>query len=469
MTIQAKQTLQQRLLLAPNIALALEVLRMPAMELQIYLRQQLEENPLLEIDDAMEEADPRVQSELQPDPQDASQNGDTPQAHLDEDWMVHWHGDDEREEPEDGPSRRDQRATTASSLYESLQLQLGYQTFSPEEHRLALAIIDHLDEYGYLDAALEGLAAEFGANADQMGAALRIIQQMEPAGVGARDLRECLMLQLEHQDARESLAYRILQDAFHHFSKNRPEAIVRALAAPMEAVAAACEQLRQLNPKPGGAFSGDLPPSVVPDLVIHRRERHFDVELNDQELPQIKVNRSYYRMLKDPKTPEEAKGFLTEKFRRAAWLIKAIDERNATLLAIARCLISLQNGFLEHGPRALKPLTQSQVAALIGRHSSTVSRAITGKSIDTPYGIFRLEQLFASGVPQAARAGEVSDEMVKFEIQRLIAHEDPQRPLSDAAMVHRLAQRSLSVARRTIAKYRAELKILPAHLRRRTV
>ena len=212
---------------------------------------------------------------------------------------------------------------------------------------------------------------------------------------------------------------------------------------------------------------GDVSPSLVPDLIVHRRERHFDVELNDQQMPQVKVSRAYYRMLKDANTPADAKEFLVEKFRRAGWLIKAIDERNATLLAIARCLISLQNGFLEQGPRALKPLTQSQVAGLVGRHASTVSRAISGKSIDTPYGIFRLEQLFASGIPQTSRAAPVSDELIKSEIQRLIAQEDPRHPLSDAAMTHRLAQHSLTVARRTIAKSRAELKVLPAPLRRR--
>ena len=169
------------------------------------------------------------------------------------------------------------------------------------------------------------------------------------------------------------------------------------------------------------------------------------------------------------------------KFRKASWLIKAIDERNTTLLAIARCLISLQRDFLEHGPKALKPLTQAQVASLIGRHPSTVSRAIAGKTLDTPFGIFRLEQFFASGVPQGrggsppsgaaehadGRAESISDERIKSELARLIASEDPAHPLSDAALVARLAEQHIVVARRTVAKYRLALKLLPAHLRRR--
>jgi len=181
----------------------------------------------------------------------------------------------------------------------------------------------------------------------------------------------------------------------------------------------------------------------------------------------VGINRSYHRMLKDPATPEDAKEFLLKKFRQASWIVKAIDERNTTLLAIGRCLISLQRDFVEQGPKALKPLTQSQVASLIGRHASTVSRAIAGKSLDTPYGVFRLEQLFASGVSQGTASEDVSDATIKSEIQRLINEEDAQHPWSDEILAQRLAQRNITVARRTIAKYRTTLKILPAHLRKR--
>jgi RNA polymerase sigma-54 factor len=239
------------------------------------------------------------------------------------------------------------------------------------------------------------------------------------------------------------------------------------LNVPVAEVEAACECLKRLNPKPGRLFSGDLPPFIVPDLIITRRERHYDVDLNDQGMPHVGINRSYYRMLKNPNTPEEAKEFLLKKLRQANWIVKAIDERNATLLAIGRCLISLQRDFVEQGPKALKPLTQSQVAELIGRHASTVSRAIAGKSLDTPYGVFRLEQLFASSVSQGSSSADVSDATIKSEIQRLVSEEDALRPLSDEAICQQLAQRHITVARRTIAKYRTSLKILPAHLRKR--
>ena len=207
--------------------------------------------------------------------------------------------------------------------------------------------------------------------------------------------------------------------------------------------------------------------SLVPDLIILKREDHYDVELNDQELPHVTMNRTYARMMRDPRTPADAKEFLEGKFRQASWLVKAIEERHATLLSIGRCLMSLQRDFLEHGPSALKPLTQSQVASLIGRHASTVSRAIAGKSLDTPYGVFRLEQLFASGVSQGAESNHISDATIKSEIQRLVSEEDAVHPLSDEVLAQQLAQRNITVARRTIAKYRTSLKILPAHLRKR--
>jgi len=463
MAIQPKQTLHQRLLLAPNVSMALEILRMPAMELCAFLEQQLEDNPLLELEESEEQ---------EPLPELDGEGQEPPQTDLNEDWLSHWRTSAEREAGDpDEPEERlnDSRLVNPQSLYDALHLQLGCQPLSEEEQRLGELLIRHLDEYGYLETPLEALAAQAGVSVQQLEAALRVIQRLDPPGVGARNLRECLLLQLEQRQLHESLAYRLLQDHFELFARNQHAALARATGTSTEAVAEACAVLRGLNPRPGSAFTMDLPPSVVPDLVIRHREKHYDVELNEQEVPRLTVSRTYHRMLKDPRTPEDAKEFLMGKFRKAHWLIRAIDERNTTLLAIARCLISLQRSFLEHGPKALKPLNQAQVAALIGRHPSTVSRAITGKTIDTPYGVFRLEQLFASNVPQLDRADGVSDEQIKSEFQRLITEEDPARPLSDAALARELARRNITVARRTIAKYRAELKILPTHLRRRRV
>lgn len=469
MALQAKQTIQQRLILAPNVTLALEVLRMPTQELAVFLEHQLEENPLLE---AGEEHEQQDEERAEPAPEESNGKEESAEnGSLDEDWLSHWRTAGERED-RDGDDRNreettaDPRLTTAQSLHESLRLQLGCQQLSTHERRLGDLLIDHLDQYGYLEDPLEELCAEAGVAVEELEAALKVVQRFDPPGVGARNLRECLMLQLECAAAQESLAYRILKDHFELFVQHRVRALAKATGAGMPDVTLALERLKQLDPKPGRVFVGDLPPSIIPDLVIYRREKHYDVELNDQGVPRVAVSRFYRRMLKDPKTPSDAKEFLLAKLRQASWLLKAIDERNATLLSIARCLISLQREFLECGQHALKPLTQAQVAGLIGRHASTVSRAITGKTIDTPYGVFFLEQFFASGVPQQDNGDSVSDETIKSEIQRLITQEDPCHPLSDATLVKHLAQRQVVVARRTIAKYRTALKILPAHLRK---
>ena len=448
--------------MAPNVTLALEVLRMPTLELRSFLEHQLEDNPLLEMD---EEEEAALSAEQPADEAAESE----PTNGLDEDWLS-WRVSGERENPDpDEPSDDrivDQRLINSQSLQESLELQLGCQPLSEEERSAGEVLIQHLDESGYLEGSLEEIAAETSVPVERLGALLGIIQHLDPPGVGARDLRECLMLQMEQRQMTETLAYHILTDHFPLFTRNEFGALARATGTTLEEIREACGTLRQLNPKPGRAFASDLPPWVVPDLVIRHQDKHYDVELNDQDTPRVTISRTYYRMLKDPRTPNDAKEFLIGKYRKASWLIKAIDERNTTLLSIARCLISLQRDFVEQGRRALKPLTQAQVAGLIGRHPSTVSRAITGKTIDTPYGVFRLEQLFASSVPQADRPEGVSDEQIKSDIQRLITEEDPQHPLSDAALVERLSQRNVLVARRTIAKYRTSLKVLPAHLRR---
>jgi len=462
MAIQAKQTLQQRLMLAPNVTLALEILRMPTLELQAFLQQQLQDNPLLEI----EAADP-----LEPGAE-ASRNLEEPRSGgTEEEWVQHWRTASERSRPDDddpaeryGADARDQRGP---SLYEALTMQLGCQVLPEESRRLADELIHRLNESGYLEGSFEELASELHATAQELEAAVWLVQQLEPPGVGARDLRECLMLQLERRLATDTTAYAVLRDHFQLFVQQRVGALAKALNCSHEDAEQACQQLKQLNPKPGRAYAGELPATVTPDLLIHKREAYYDVELNDSGLPNVRMNRTYTRMLQNPDTPQDAKEFLQQRMRQASWVVKAIDERNATILAIGRCLISLQREFFQLGPQALKPLTQAQVAGLIGRHPSTVSRAIAGKTIDTPFGVFRLEQLFATGLSQTTENGTVSDEAIKAEIRQLVATEDPVHPVSDAALTKQLAQRQMTVARRTVAKYRTSLHILPAYLRRR--
>ena len=484
MELKARQSLQQRLVMAPNMTLALNILRMPTMELQTFLQLQAEENPLLELE-----------GELEPEPaetpESASQADQPEGPSMEDEWPDHSAAGDEAEarDSDDRPSFMNQdlwQSQPPLSLHDTLSVQWGCLAQSTAQRSQGEALVQRLDENGYLTEPLEEIARELQVDLEQLEAVLKLLQRLDPPGVGARTLRECLLLQLERRlpdpalvatkppqvDAGEAhvrLAHRILQDHFELFVRHRPGALTRATGASEEDIQQACALLRRLNPKPGRAMTGETAPSLVPDLVLRKGEQHYDVELNDEYLPHLRINRRYHRMLLEAGTPGDVKAFLQERFRQAGWILKAIEERNATLVAIARCLISLQPEFLERGPEALGPLTQAQVAGLVGRHPSTVSRAIAHKTIDTPFGILRLEQFFASGVPQPAKDTRVSDERIKSEMQRLIAQESTQRPLSDAALVSRLKERQITVARRTIAKYRTSLRILPAHLRRRRV
>src|SRR3989338_4208376 len=278
MALQAKQTIQQRLMLAPNVTLALEVLRMPTMELHAYLQQQVVENPLLEIDESLDE-------EMDDAPQETNGEEESPNGSLDEEWLSPWNQGGADEDDEGENRKMEQRLVKPQSLHESLRVQLGCQPISEEERRLGDAILSRLDEHGYLEGSLEELSLELSVELPKLKAALKLIQRFDPLGVGARDLRECLMIQLEQTDACNSLSYRILQDHFPLFVQHRCSAIAASLNVPVADVEAACECLKRLNPKPGRLFLGDLPPSLVPDLIVTRRARHYDGGLNDKGMP----------------------------------------------------------------------------------------------------------------------------------------------------------------------------------------
>ncbi len=462
--LQTTQTTQQQLQLAPHLALALEVLRMPIMELQTFLQQQAQENPLLEVYEPAEERDSRDS------PENAQMtHSDSPDGPDDRD--QEWEDPSERQELSSSSQADFQSIEryhwTGESLHAWLMKQLGCQKLSAHDYSLAEALVYHLNESGYLEVELTQLTQELHVEAQQLEGILQTIQGLDPAGVGSRNLQECLMIQLQHRHAQDSLSYRMLRDHFPLVVQQRVSALAKAMRVPISQVASALEQIKQLNPKPGSYFAHPISSAcLVPDLIIIRRENYYDVELNDERMPSLWLNRAYQKMLRDPHTPSEAKEFLATKFRQAQWVIRAIDERQTTLLSIGRCLLSLQRDFLDQGPQALKPLTQAQVAKLIGRHPSTVSRAIADKSISSPWGVLRLEEWFPSYVPQNHSDEHVSETTIKAQMQRLVGDEDARHPLSDEALVKKLAERHIRVARRTIAKYRTSLKILPAYLRK---
>lgn len=433
---------EQRLILTPTMKTALQVLQMPRQELAAFLEHQLEENPMLEFSEesSEESQEARAAEDNQPPEDDAE---------------------------DEAPPSIESHPTNPPTLQESLRLQLGCLALPEADQRVGELLIEHLDEHGYLATPIEELAQAAQAPPHEVERLLCVIHTCDPPGVGARDLQECLLIQLHHRGLDEGLAAVIVRDHFTRLCARHLTRLAAQCQRPLAEVEAAYRVIQQLEPKPGRALAAEPAAPLIPDLVMRAIDDSYEVELHDEDVPRLSLSATYRRMLQDPNASAEVTSFLHDRFRQAVWLIRAIEQRRATLLAIGRCLLSVQREFFERGPGALKPLTQAQVAQLIGRHPSTVGRAIAGKSMETPCGVIPLSRFFASRIPQGSEHESLSDATIKAEIEALIAQEDSAAPFSDEAIARQLRNRQLSVARRTVAKYRNALNILPAHFRRR--
>ena len=297
--------------------------------------------------------------------------------------------------------------------------------------------------------------------------ALRLIHRLDPPGVGARSLPECLLIQFDDRNLAESLAARIVRDHFVLLAKRNLRQLAARLHVSLTEVQKAVELITHLDPKPGRNFNTEVAFPLIPDLIVHELAGEYHVELNDDDLPRLGLNDQYWGLLRDPAASPDARQFIREKIREARWLLRALHQRKTTLLTIARCLVKLEQEYFLHGVRSLRPLTQDEVARHVGCHPSTVSRAIAEKTIQTPHGIVPLERFFGGGLTNSQHpSNRISAHTVHAELQQMIASEDPTHPLSDEVLGETLRGRGYPVARRTVTKYREQLQILSAHLRR---
>ncbi|MBI3319632.1 MAG: RNA polymerase factor sigma-54, partial [Candidatus Omnitrophica bacterium] len=368
------------------------------------------------------------------------------------------------EEAQEKRSFREHLPTQPLTLSEYLLRQLHCLALSPAEAAMGEQIIDNLDEHGYLEVPLEELAKAVGAPLADAERVLRLIQEFDPPGVGARDLRECLLIQLQAR-GNNGLAFRIVQDHFELVKKRKLQAVARRCVTSVEEVQEAFREIQALDPKPGRAYGATPVAVLVPDATIERVEGTYEVSLRREDIPRLRISRYYRNLLKDHTAPDEVRQYLTEKINGALWLMKAIGQRNLTLKEIVRCIACLEEEFLDKGPAYLKPLTLEHVAQLVGRHKSTVSRATANKYVQTPYGLMRLEAFFGGGLRQGTDEA-VAEQRIQVEIRALIGEENPLKPSSDQKLVEALKARGITVARRTVAKYRERLSILPSHLRK---
>jgi RNA polymerase sigma-54 factor len=361
---------------------------------------------------------------------------------------------------------------TRTTLADSLIEQLHFLNLPAPTMAVAEFLVGSLDDSGRLATVIEDVAATLGRPLEEVEKVLTLIQALEPAGVGARNLRECLLIQLESRGDKDTLAWRIVHDQFDHLVNRRFPEIARQLKCTVEDVQAAADVIATLNPRPGLQVSSEDPKYVVPDLIVERVDDDYVVLLNDRHLPRLRISSAYESVLREKKksemnaTEQKTREYIHGKLNSARWLIQTIEQRRKTMIKVMNCIIREQREFFDKGIAFLRPLTLQQVARQIDMHESTVSRVCSGKYVQTPRGVFELKFFFSSGL-ETEDGEDVSARTAKNIIKTLIDEEDKKDPLSDQRIAQLLHLKGLRIARRTVAKYREQLSVLPARFRRR--
>jgi len=455
------------------------------MALQERIQQELQENPVLEIKEnsdeqpateeeegfaaeqaaaaAEEEARDPGAAELVIDDTGSNEEDFDRLEALARDWEDHFneeHRPSRNSLDEEGDKKHDAMQNMASrpqSLQDYLSDQLAFLDTTPEQDKVLRHLIAYVDENGYLTAGLEDAAQNYkegAVTAAQLEEALRMVQKLDPLGVGARDLKECLLLQLTPETPHRDVLRVLIQNHLEDIKHNRLPAIQRRTGFDLNAVKEAIETLRRLNPRPGSQFTADNIPYVVPDILVERNEDGaYDVRLLDDWLPSIYISRRYIDLYREKGADPKTKEYLKRKIQAAQWLQESIEQRRSTLEKVTRAIIQHQKAFLDKGPEHIEPLKMQQIADLVGVHVTTVSRAVDDKWVQTPRGIFPLKRFFGGGT-QTANGEEVAWETIKQKLLEIIDKEDKSNPLSDEDLVAKLNEAGYPVARRTVTKYR---------------
>ena len=338
---------------------------------------------------------------------------------------------------------------------------------SASDRKTAELIIGNIDDNGFLQSTPEEMALNSGIPQEDFEKMLTLIQSFYPAGVGARDLRECLLIQLQREGRERSLEYRIVSEHMEDLGRRRFPEIARRMGISVEEVQKAADNIARLNPRPGQIFAAAPQNYVLPDVVVEKVDGDYQIILNNEQIPHLRISNLYKDIIASGNTQSsEVKNYVRDKIRSGKFLIRSIHQRQETIFNIVQQIVSRQRDFLDHGPSHLKPMTMAEVADAVGVHETTVSRAVSGKYMATPQGVFEMKYFFTSGY-QTATGESLSNTSVKEAILDLVKHENGSAPLSDHEIVEILVERGIPIARRTVAKYRGELNILPSHMRRK--
>jgi RNA polymerase sigma-54 factor len=468
--------LSQKLIMTPSLQQAIKLLQLSKLELQEVLNQELLENPLLEELQEQEEQQKAEEAEQAQQQEPADQKAEEekkleePKAEdkdsFDEidydayfqDYIEYGYNPRMSEEYEEFPIEN--TLTRPPDLTDHLTWQLSMSDESPEIKEIAAFIIGNMDEDGYLRASTEEITSGTGASEANIERAIRRVQSFDPIGVGARDLRECLLLQLQHLEIDEPLVETVIRDYWDMVMNRHFVQLAKLLGIELKQLEGIVEVIKRLDPKPGRKYSTERAIYVEPDVHVQKVGDEYVIILNEDGMPKLRINGSYRQMLHsmDSKKDGETVNYIKEKIRSAVWLIKSLDQRQRTIYKVAESIVKHQREFLDKGIDYLRPLVLRDVADDIQMHESTVSRVVSNKYMHTPRGLFLMKYFFHSGI-DSEYGGDISSLTVKRKIQGFIANEDPRKPLSDSKIMKILNDEGINIARRTVAKYRDELNI----------
>ena len=463
--------LVQKLILTPSLQQAIKLLPMSTLELKDLLNNEMVENPMLEEQPLEEQQAAETQTteekpaEDKPEPQRGDNWDDADYQYFFGEYLDDGYRPRTPSEVKELPPIENTLSST-SSLSDHLSWQLSLQTEDGLIREIGEAVIGNLDDDGYLVASIDEMAGMGPWPVEDVERVLKMVQSFDPIGVAARDLQESLLLQLRHLGLENTPAEKIVTEHLRALQNHQIPEISRKLGLSIDDLKEHIEVIRHLDPKPGSRFNPSQSQYVTPDVYVEKIDDEYVVWLNEDGLPQMRISPTYRRLLdKGTEHGEETRAYVRDKFNAARWLIKSVQQRQNTIYKVARSIVNFQREFLDHGIEHLRPLVLRDVANDIGMHESTVSRVVTNKYMHTPQGVFEMKFFFHSGI-SSSYGESVSSVTIKQRIKKIIESEDQRKPLSDSKIVSILQREGLVLARRTIAKYREELKIPTSNQRK---
>lgn len=461
-TLKTSQT--QKLLLTPYLHVIMEILQLPLIDLEQRINQELIENPVIELDD-------NITSSLTEDTTDIFNEIELSrteelfkyfESSSDLGTYNYYAKDIDREKKlnilESGLSYK-------FTLQEHLLWQLRINLESEEDFKIGETIISYIDDKGYLTSPIEEISNILNVPVEKVEKVLNVIQTFEPYGVGARNLQECLLIQLKLSDLNDELPFIIVKDYFNELSKHNYEKISKSLGVNIDKIKKAVSIIKKLNPFPGIQFDSKDSGYIIPDVIVTKINDKFLIKLNDDYIPRLRINKEYEKMIKSDKIPAETKKYIIEKYNKAVWFLKGIEQRRISIYRIAEAILEFQKDFFEKGIKYIKPLKLKDLSERLKMHPSSISRIASNKYIQTQWGVFKLKYFFSYSI-KAMDDTDVSSKKILDLIMEYIKNENKKKPYTDAQLVNLLKKDGILISRRTITKYRMKLNILPSHLRK---